>query len=75
MKLLLPVMGLVSVVELQVEAVEDVAEILPLYQNGGFRFLDLMIRQAAIRSGGHDLRTFDRQAARLTGVTLLGTSH
>ena len=69
------VMGLVSVAELQVEAVEDVAEILPLYQNGGFRFLDLMIRQAAIRSGGHVLQTFDRKAAKLAGVILLGTSH
>jgi predicted nucleic-acid-binding protein len=68
------VMGLVSATELQVETAQDVAEILPLYQNDGFGFLDLMIRQAAIRSGGHDLQTFDRNAAKLKGVTLLGTS-
>jgi len=69
------VMGLVSAAELQVETAQDVAEILPLYRNEGFGFSDLMIRQAAIRNGGHDLQTFDRQAAKLAGVTLIGTSH
>ena len=69
------VMGLVSAAELQVEAAEDVAEILPLYQKEGFGFSDLMIRQAAIRIGGRDLQTFDRKAAKFVGVTLLGTSH
>ena len=68
-------MGLVSAAELQVETAQDVAEILPLYRNEGFGFSDLMIRQAAIRNGGHDLQTFDRQAAKLAGVTLIGTSH
>ena len=68
------VMGLVSVAELQVEAVEDVAEILPLYQNGGFRFLDLMIRQAAIRNGVHELQTFYRNSAQLAVVNPLQTS-
>ena len=69
------VMGLVYAGELQVETAQDVAEILPLYRNEGFRFSDLMIRQAAIRNGGHDLQTFGRKAAKLAGVTLLGTSH
>ena len=69
------VMGLVSAAELKVETAQDVAEILPLYRNEGFGFSDLMIRQAAIRNGGHDLQTFDRQAAKLAGVTLIGTSH
>lgn len=69
------VMGLFSAAELQVEATEDAAEILPLYQNEGFGFFDLMIRQAAIRSGGRDLQTFDRKAAKSAGVTLLGSSH
>jgi predicted nucleic-acid-binding protein len=69
------VMGLVSAAELQVETAQDVAEILPLYRNEGFGFSDLMIRQAAIRNGGHDLQAFDRQAAKLAGVTLIGTSH
>ena len=40
-----------------------------------FGFSDLMIRQAATRSGGHDLQSFDRKAAKLAGVTLLGTDH
>jgi predicted nucleic-acid-binding protein len=51
--------GLVSAAELQVETAQDVAEILSLYQNEGFGFSDLMIRQAA----------------KLAGVTLIGTSH
>ena len=33
----------------------------------------MMIRQAAIRSGWHDVQTFDRKAAKLAGITLLGT--
>ena len=68
-------MRLLSAAELQVETAQDVAEILSLYQNEGFGFSDLMIRQAAIRNGGHDLHTFDRQAVKLAGVTLIGTSH
>ena len=69
------VMGLISAAELHVETAQDVAEILPLYQNEGFGFSDLIIRQAAIKNGGCDLQTFDRKAAKLAGVTLLGTSH
>ena len=40
-----------------------------------FGFSDLMIHQAGTQSGGHDLQTFDRQATKLAGVTLLGASH
>jgi len=69
------VMGLISAAELHVETAQDVAEILPLYQNEGFGFSDLIIRQAAIKNGGCDLQTFDRKAAKLAGVTLLGTSY
>ena len=69
------VMGLVSAAQLQVEIAQDVAEILPMYQNEGFEFSDLMIRQAAIRSGGHHLQTFDHKAAKLSGAALLGISH
>ena len=69
------VMGLISAAELHVETAQDVAEILPLYQNEGFGFSNLIIRQAAIKNGGRDLQTFDRKAAKLAGVTLLGTSH
>ena len=66
---------MVSITDLQLEIAQYVAEILPLYQNEGFGFSDFMICQAAIRNGGHDLQTFDRKAAKLTGVILLGTSH
>ena len=69
------VMGLIPAAELHVETAQDVAEILPLYQNEGFGFSNLMIRQAAIKNGGRDLQIFDRKAAKLAGVTLLGTSH
>ena len=68
-------MGLISVAELKVGTVQDVDEILSLYQNEGFGFSDLLICQAVIRSGRYDLQTFDRQAAKLTGVTLPETSH
>jgi hypothetical protein len=68
-------MGLVFAAKLQVDTAQDVATILPLYQNEGFGVSNLMIRQAAIRNGGHDLQTFDRKAAKLADVTLIGTSH
>ncbi|MDB4145226.1 hypothetical protein N9736_01005 [Amylibacter sp.] len=48
-------MGLISAAELQVERAPGVAEILPLYENDGFVFSDLMVRQAAIRYGEHNL--------------------
>ena len=67
--------GLISAAELHVETAQDVAEILPLCQNEGFGFFDLMIRQAAIKNGRRDLQIFNRKAAKLAGVTLLGTSH
>ena len=57
------------------ETAQDVAEILTLYQNEGFGLSDLLIRQAAIRSGDHDLQTFGNKAAKLADVTLLSTSH
>lgn len=68
-------MGFVSAPELRVETSQDVAEILPLYQNKDFEFFNLMIRQATTRSGGRDLQTFDRKAAKLVDVTLLETGH
>ena len=63
-------MGLVSVDKLQVEAAQDVAEVLPLSQNDDFGFSDLMIRQAAIRNGRHYLQTFDRGSAKVADVIL-----
>ena len=44
------VMRLVSAAELQVETAQDVAEILPLYQNEGFEFSELVIRSVAIKN-------------------------
>jgi len=64
--------GLLSAAELVIEAADDVGAVLQLYEDKGFGFSDLMIRQAALRSGADTLVTFDRKAARLSGVTLLG---
>ena len=63
--------GVLSASELVIEASGDVGAILQLYENKGFGFSDLMIRQAASRSGADVLVTFDRQAAQLDGVELL----
>ena len=43
--------GLLSVAELVIEAADDVGAVLQLYEDKGFGFSDLMIRQAASRSG------------------------
>ena len=45
--------------ELEVEAADDVAEIVHLYQSAGFGLADLMIRRAATRRGVSVLKTFD----------------
>ncbi len=64
--------GLLSASELTIEASGDVGAVLQLYEDKGFGFSDLMIRQAALRSGADTLVTFDRKTARLSGVTLPG---
>jgi len=64
--------GLLSASELVIEASGDVGAILQLYENKGFGFSDLMIRQAASRSGADVLVTFDKKAAQLDGVDLPG---
>ena len=64
--------GLLSATELVVEAADDVGAVLQLYEDKGFGFPDLMIRQSSLRSGARTLVTFDRKAAQLSGVTLLG---
>lgn len=64
--------GLLSAAELVIEAADDVGAVLQLYEDKGFGFSDLMIRQAALRSGAETLVTFDRKAARLGSVRLLG---
>ena len=67
--------ALISSTEFLVEASDDIASIIPLYQNEGFGFADLMIRQAAHLSGAKVLKTFDQKLAKLSGVDLLGTTH
>lgn len=64
--------GLLSATELDIEGSDEVAPALELYRNDGFGFADLMIAAAAQRAGASDLVTFDRKAARLPGVRLLG---
>lgn len=64
--------GLLSATELDIEGSDEVAPALELYRNDGFGFADLMIAAAARRAGASELLTFDRKAARLPGVRLLG---
>ena len=56
---------------LEVEAAEDVAESAREYRRGGADFSDRMIAAVARRAGAAPLYTFDRKAARLSGVTLV----
>jgi len=64
--------GLLSATELQIEGSDEVGSALELYRNDGFGFADLMIAAAARRVGASELVTFDRKAARLPGVRLVG---
>ena len=64
--------GLLTSTELQIEGSDDVGSAVELYRNDGFGFADLMIAAAARRVGAAQLVTFDRKAARLPGVRLLG---
>jgi len=64
--------GLLSSTEILIEAADDVGPAIERYRNDGVGFADLMIAAAARRAGAADLVTFDRKAARLPGVRLLG---
>jgi predicted nucleic-acid-binding protein len=64
--------GFLLASELEIEEGDSVGAVLQLYETKGFGFSDLMIRQAARRSGAATLKTFDRKAARLDGVDWLG---
>ena len=57
---------------LVVEAAHDVAQAAFRYRAGGAGFSDLMVVAAAKRVGAVPLYTFDRKAARLEAVELLG---
>lgn len=63
---------LVATEGLAIEAAGDVARAAIRYRAGGAGFSDLMILAAAERSGARPMYTFDRTAARLDGVELLG---
>jgi predicted nucleic-acid-binding protein len=64
--------GLLASTELVIEGADDVGPALELYRNEGFGFADLTIAAAARRAGARELVTFDRKAARLPGVRLIG---
>ena len=65
--------GLLAATEIEIETADAVASALYRYRDDGFDFADLMIRAASIRSGAQVLVTFDRRAAKLPGVQLIGT--
>ena len=64
--------GLLASTELIIEGGDDIGAALELYRNDGFGFADLMIAAAARRAGASEVVTFDRKAARLPEVRLLG---
>ena len=64
--------GLLSASELVIEEADSIGSLLQLYEVKGFGFSDLMIRQASRRSGSHHLATFDKKAALLDDVELVG---
>ena len=65
------IIALISATEFLVEAPEEIASIIPLFQDQGFGFDDLIICQAAHLGGAKGLKTFDQKLARLGGVDLL----
>lgn len=62
--------GLLSSIELLIEAADDGGPALECYRSDGSGFADLMIAAAARRAGAAELVTFDRKASRLPGVRL-----
>ena len=68
-------LSLVTASQLSVESAQDIASVVNLYRKEGLDFADLMIRQAASRSGASVLKTFDQKLAKLAGVELIGAKH
>ncbi len=66
--------ALIATEELHFEAADDVVRATHAYRRAGAGFSDQMILAAAKRVGANTLYTFDRQAARLPGATLLEPS-
>jgi predicted nucleic-acid-binding protein len=67
--------SIVSASQLEVESAQDIAAVLNLYRKERYDFADLLIRQAALRGGNYNVKTFDQKFAKLDGVDLLGTTH
>ncbi|MCY3824886.1 MAG: type II toxin-antitoxin system VapC family toxin [Nitrospinae bacterium] len=63
---------LIASEELEIETSDDLARAAYHYRQGGAGFSDLMIAAAANRRGAYPLYTFDRRAAQMEGVELLG---
>ena len=64
--------GLLAATELEIENADALGAVLHLYADRGFDFADLMIRQVSQQRGADRVLTFDRRAARLEGVELIG---
>ena len=64
--------GLLAATELEVEDADALGAVLHLYADRGFDFADLMIRHVSAAMGAKRVVTFDKRAARLDGVELLG---
>ena len=64
--------GLLAATELEIENADALGAVLHLYADRGFDFADLMIRQVSHQHGADRVLTFDRRAARLEGVELIG---
>ena len=65
--------GLLAAIEIEIEVADDIGSALYRYRDGGFGFADLMIAAASRRAGARVLVTFDRKAAQLPGVKLVGS--
>lgn len=65
--------GSLAAIQIEVEAADDVGSALCRYRDEGVGFADQMIAAAARRAGAHVLVTFDRKAAQMAGVRLIGS--
>ena len=70
--IVLAIEGLLAALELVIETADEVGAALLAYAQGSIGFADLMVAAAARRAGAERLVTFDRRAANLPGVELLG---
>jgi predicted nucleic-acid-binding protein len=64
--------ALLAAAEIRIEDDDDLWVALLRYRDDGLGLADLRIAAAARRAGASGLVTFDRKAARISGVRLLG---